>query len=184
MQQLEILDKHLRTTRPDFYAQLNDPLTDEEIQALEEQYKVTLPDDLKALYKWKNGQKDDCYEALVNNSMFISLEVALEIAEECTSMIGLDFEIENWWNQHWIPMFNNGSNDYLCYDMGGTFTGITGQILEFWHADNDRNVIAPTLESFIAVVNRYYETTNPAEFDEFFTLKENIDGFPKKFIVE
>jgi hypothetical protein len=32
----------------------------------------------------------------VNNSMFIPLEEALEIAQELTGMIGTDFEMENW----------------------------------------------------------------------------------------
>lgn len=97
-------------------------------------------------------------------------------------MIGFDFEIENWWNAKWIPLFHNGGGDYICYDCEGTFTGNAGQIIEFWHADNDRNIIAPNLEAFLFQLNSYFEKNETAAFDEYFEV-ENIEGYPKKFIV-
>jgi cell wall assembly regulator SMI1 len=182
--QLEALNKHLQTARPGFYVQLNEPLSTAEINALEEKLNVKLPIDLRTLYQWKNGQNNNCYGSFVNNSMFMPLQEALESAAESTSMIGFDFEIENWWNAQWIPVFQNGGGDQICYDMGGTFTGQPGQLIEFWHADNYRKVIAPNLESFLTLINRYYATTAPAAFDEFFSLEEEIEGFPKRFLVE
>jgi cell wall assembly regulator SMI1 len=181
-QQLIILDKHLRTSRPDFYTELNDPLSDAEINALEQKYNRSLPADLRTLYKWKNGH--NTFTSFVNNSYFIPLQEALESAADLTSMIGSDFEIENWWNQHWIPLFNNGATNYICYDMGGIFTGEPGQLIEYWNKDNDRNVIFPNLESFIEAINRFYENTSPDSFDEFFSLEINPEGFPKRFIVD
>lgn len=177
------LDENLSTLRPEFYASLQQPLADIEINSLEEKHKMQIPSDLRAFYKWKNGQVDNCYESFVNNSMFIPLEQALAIATELTSMIGYDFEIENWWNEKWIPIFHNGGGDYICYDLGGLFTGQRGQLLEFWHADNDRNVIAPNLETFIYKINYFYATRQKQDFDEYFQI-ENIDGYPQEFIVE
>ena len=180
---IQKLDKHLSTLRPEYYLSLKKPLDDNEIDSLEEKYKIKIPSDLRILYKWKNGQDDNCYDAFVNNSTFIPLDQALETATENNSMIGLDFEIENWWNEKWIPIFHNGGGDYICYDFGGLFTGQQGQLIEFWHADNDRNVIAPTLEAFISKLTYYYDTKSKADFDEYFEV-ENIDGYPNKFIVE
>lgn len=176
------LDQHLAALRPEFYASLRQPLSDDEIDSLEEKYKIKIPVELRTLYKWKNGQDDSCYEAFVNNSAFIPLDQALDIRTENTSMIGFDFEIENWWNEKWIPIFHNGGGDYICYDMGGLFTGQQGQLIEFWHADPDRNVISPSLEAFISKLNDYYTTKSQDEFDEYFEI-ENLDDYPKKFIV-
>lgn len=180
---IQKLNNHLSASRPEFYASLQPPLDDKAIALLEEKYKLTIPNDLRLLYQWKNGQADDCFEAFVNNSTFIPLEEVLDTAAENTSMIGLDFEIENWWNENWIPIFHNGGGDYICYDRGGIFTGQQGQLIKFWHADNDRNVIAPSLEAFLNQIVVFYETRSGDTFDAYFQV-ENIDGFPKKFIVE
>lgn len=177
------LNNRLSASRPEFYASLQPPLHDNAIALLEEKYKVEILNDLRALYQWKNGQAADCFDAFVNNSMFIPLEEALGTAAENTSMIGLDFEIDNWWNENWIPVFHNGGGDYICYDRGGIFTGQSGQLIEFWHADNDRNVIAPSLETFLSQIACFYETKSSNEFDEYFEV-ESMEGFPKKFILE
>ena len=180
---IEKLDRQLAGLRPEYYQELKPSLSDLEIQNLQEQYKIRLPEDLKTLYKWKNGQNQNCYESFVNNSMFVSLEDALDTAAELTSMIGSDFEIENWWNENWIPVFHNGGGDYICLDCEGTFTKNPGQLIEFWHADEDRNVIAPSLKFFISQIVKHYEETNPQDFDEYFEI-ENIDNFPLVFTVE
>ena len=103
-------------------------------------------------------------------------------AAENTSMIGFDFDIENWWNEKWIPIFHNGAGDYICLDTGGIFTGREGQLIEFWHADKDRNIIAPTLELLLSKLNHYYETIQPKDFDEYFTT-ESLKDYPKRYKV-
>jgi cell wall assembly regulator SMI1 len=176
------LDNQLKELRPNYYQKFEAPLNKGEIELLEDKYKIQIPDDLKELYKWKNGQAMICNEAFVNNSMFMSLEDVLESAEEFTSMIGSDFEIENWWNENWLPIFGNGGGSYICYDLGGIFTGNKGQLIEYWKGDNDRNVIAPNLETFISQLVKYYDNNKPEDFDEYFHIKKS-EGFPKTFIV-
>jgi cell wall assembly regulator SMI1 len=183
MSQLQTLSSLLQTKRPEYYNQLNAPLTDADIDALEKKYQVQIPTNLRELYKWKNGQGDNCFEAFVNNSMFISLEEALETAMENNDMIGVDFDVEDWWNDKWIPIFHSGGGDYICYDCGGIFTGLHGQLIEFWHADSDRNIIAPSLDAFTESLIRYYQNTPKEAFDEFFEM-EPIKGYPKRFSLE
>lgn len=180
--EINILDQHLSRLRPEFYKNLLPPLQALEIQELEQQYQMNLPEDLKNLYSWKNGQSISSFDSFVNNSTFLSLQEALEIAAELTGMIGYDFEIENWWNRNWIPLFHNGGGDYICYDLEGLFTGNAGQLITFWHADADRDVIAPTLEEFLKAINRYYELTPVTSYDEFFEADE-IEGYPIRFEV-
>ncbi|SEW52708.1 SMI1/KNR4 family protein [Chitinophaga arvensicola] len=177
------LDQQLRQTRPAYYASLQEGLTEDAIQALENQYQRQLPDDLKQLYKWKNGQADDNYDAFLNNSLFVPLEQALDTAAENISMIGSDFEVANWWHAGWIPLFHNGGGDYICYDTTGVFTGTTGQLIEFWHADDDRNVIAPSLAALLEQISQYYATTPPASFDEYFEVND-LPGYPQRFKAE
>lgn len=175
---LKTLDNHLRTKRPDYYQQLRPPLTDLQIADLEKKYKVKLPASVRLLYKWKNGQNGD--ERFVNNCAFMPLSDALESHAMLTGMIGSDFEIKNWWNENWIPLFENGGGDNICVDIAGIFTGSPGQLIDFWHDSPRRNVIAPSLEAFLATLNEYYAETKPEDFDEFFIIK-TIDGYPKRF---
>jgi cell wall assembly regulator SMI1 len=182
-QDIEALDELLRKHRSQYYAQLNTPLTATEISALEAKYEVRIPAEVIALYSWKDGQDYDCSDAFVNNSMFIPLEAVLATAHEFNGMIGTDFEAENWWNENWFPIFHNGGGDYICYDSEGTFTGERGQLIEFWHADADRNVIAPSLGAFLEKLVSYYQNTPPSEFDEYFEIG-STDGYPKSFVVE
>ncbi len=178
---LEKLDLNLKTLRPEYYSELNKPLNDFEIDILEEKFQIKLPTNIRKLYKWRNGQKQNCYLALVNNSIFLPLEQSLEISKYNTSLIGHDFDIENWWNEKWIPLFHNGNGDYICFDQEGIFTGHSGQLIEFWHADNDRNVISPSLDIFIQTLNVFLESNDI--FDEFFSLKKKIENYPKRFKV-
>lgn len=174
------LDHQLSALRPEYYQMLKEPLNIRRIYYLQKKYKVKVPADIKALYKWKNGQLEDCYDAFVNNAMFIPLSEALETAAEFTAMIGSDFDQENWWHNQWIPLFHNGGGDYICYDCGGLFTGQAGQLIVFRHDVPDRHVIAPTLSSFVSKLTEFYDTNVPAYFDEYFHIG-NIPGFPKKF---
>ncbi len=177
---LQELDFNIKRIRPDFYNSLKNSLGEVYIQNLEKRYEKRIPEDLKALYQWKNGQESSSYDAFVNNSMFMPLEEALDTAAELTSMIGTDFEMENWWNCHWIPIFHNGGGSYICYDLEGTFTGNKGQILEFWNRDTDRNIIASSLENFLKQLNNYYKEQSAESIDEFLTI--NVEnGFPVRF---
>ncbi|WP_312285623.1 SMI1/KNR4 family protein [Chryseobacterium gleum] len=177
---LQELDIHLKRIRPDFYTSLQDSLGEKAINKMEEKYNMQIPQDLKALYLWKNGQESSSYDAFVNNSVFMPLEQALDTAQELTSMIGTDFDIENWWNRHWIPIFHNGGGSYICYDTEGIFTGNKGQILEFWNRDADRNVIASSLESFLKQLNDYYKGLSADDTDEFIAV-EKENGYPLNF---
>ncbi len=181
--EIDKLDINLKEKRPDYYNKLQKPLSEQEISTLEAKYNRVLPPDLKELYLWKNGQSQDCYQAFVNNSMFEPLEVVLSENQEFTEMIGYDFEIENWWNEHWLPIFSNGGGSYICYDLNGAFTGQKGQLVEYWKGDNDRPVIAPSLSDFLNSLNQYYKKTSEDDFDGYFDISESIIQWKKEFIV-
>ncbi len=182
--QLSKLNIHLKKNRPEYYNKLQYPLSEKEISELENKYNVILPLDLKELYKWKNGQRQDSYDAFVNNCMFEPLEIVLSGNKEFTEMIGYDFEIENWWNENWLPIFSNGGGSYICYDLKGIFTEKKGQLIEYWKDDNDRSVIAPSLTDYIKKLNQYYDNTPSDNFDEYFDISKDIAEWKKEFIVD
>ena len=95
----------------------------------------------------------------------------------------LRFEIENWWNENWLPIFSNGGGNYICYDVKGVFTKQKGQLVEYWNKNNDRNVITPTLTTFLRSLNQYYEKTSINNFDEYFDISEDLIEWKKEFIV-
>ncbi|NLR81383.1 SMI1/KNR4 family protein [Chitinophaga eiseniae] len=182
-EQLALLEQYLEAQRPDLLADLNPALTPGDIKALEQKYNCVIPAPVAALYQWRNGQSFKSFDAFVNNSTFVPLEDAMDTMVELTGMIGTDFQIDNWWHAGWWPLFHNGGGDYICYDAHGLFTGQAGQLLEFWHADNDRPVIAPDLVSLIAALNQYYAAAPSDNEDEFFEITSPA-GYPKKFRVK
>lgn len=178
---LNLLSSFINEKRPSYFSALQPGLSLYQIQDVESKFKCFLPKSLKLLYQWKNGQREDNSEAFINNAMFLPLEEALETAAELTSMIETDFEMENWWHPAWIPIFHNGSGSYICYDTKGIFTGIRGQIIEFWKEDPDRNVIAPHLESLLKSLIHLYSSSKT--LDEFMIIKNNRN-YPKRFIAK
>ncbi|MCU0436423.1 MAG: SMI1/KNR4 family protein [Raineya sp.] len=178
---LQKLENNLALKRTVFYHKLQKGVEISEIEKLEKQWNKVLPDDLKKLYLWRNGQPEQVYEAFVNNSMMIPLQQALEIAQNLTAMIGKDFDRENWWHQSWIPLFHNGGGDYIGYDLEGVFTGQKGQILKHYHNYEVRNVLASSLEVFLEALNTLYEKTPSEELDEYVEI--SVAGYPKRFKV-
>jgi cell wall assembly regulator SMI1 len=178
---IEKVDQYLKTNRPEYYAILNPPLTNEGITLLEEEYRIKLPADLRALYKWKNGHEEIYFDQnFIDNFQFFSLDVSLRDARELTEMIGLDFTRENWWNKHWVPFLMRGSDCY-CYDMEGTFTGNKGQIIEFVHDDGWRPVVAPNLTAFLEHIIISWPNNTCTGFDDGQVQMDYIAGYPLEF---
>lgn len=177
------IDATLKKRKPEVYASLNAPLTEAQISALEAKHKIVLPADLRVLYLWKNGQNlDGDYGSFFGNKTFLSLEQALEIRDELNASLfaqnrEVEFETPNWWNKDWIPVFENGGGDYLCYDPVGVFTNKPGQMLDYYHNEYYRSVNAPTLQLFLEAIQRVFEKKYEDEWD---SLKE-IGEYPKSY---
>ena len=178
---LENIDQYLKTNRPEYYAILNPPLSDEDVSELEEKYNIKLPADLRALYQWKNGHSEEHFlENFIDLNQFFSLEISLNSANDLTGMIGLDFTRENWWNKNWIPILTADS-DHFCYDLEGTFTGNKGQIIRFIHDDSWRPVAAPDLTAFLENVLVSLPNNICTGYDDGQVDMEYIAGYPLDF---
>lgn len=155
---IQQLDSHLKQNAPELYSTLKPPLTNAQIDALETQYSIKLPADVREIYLWKNGQDEESYKSLYGNKTFLSLEQAIEardfLNEELFAKTPEDqFKIKNWWNKDWIPLFYNGGGDYVCYDPMGIFTNKPGQIIDYYHDAYYRMVSAPSLAAHLQAVS-------------------------------
>jgi cell wall assembly regulator SMI1 len=178
------LDSRLSEVRPDYYKKLNQGISDETLNLLEEKYNRKIPVEMKYLYKWKNGQQG--YRSFVNNSCFLPLETVLKNAEELNKMIGKDFQQKNWWNENWLLIFENGNGSGMGIDLEGVFTNQPYQIIEFWAKNSIRRVLYPNLETLLQKIIEMYEN-EAEELTDPFALEDYTQfpsGFPLKFDVK
>jgi cell wall assembly regulator SMI1 len=184
------LDEWLKRNRSSYYAQLLPGASDEEIQRLEQLVGLPLPESIKSLYRWRNGQTPGCFEAFHDNKMFLNLQDIAETWAMLKELLeGGDFEIQNWWRIGWVPLMHDGAGNYLCLDLEGTFTGRKGQILEFWHDDHDRDVLYPSAADYLETLVECFERQSWQEDEEFWSIdKEFITchnpGYPQRISLE
>jgi len=184
--ELKKLDNNLQEKRPAYYKDLQKPLSEQEIADLEAKYNISLSADIKELYLWKNGQNGGCRKSFVYGYGFLPLEDVFYSNKEITEDTE-DFDEKNWWNENWLPVFDSMSEDYICYDTKGVFTGKEGQLLWFFHNDGDRSVIAPSLRDFLSGLNQYYEKKPVSFFEDegdYIDISEEISHWKKEFTAE
>lgn len=134
-------DSWLRRERSDYYGGLAPGCTDDAIAGYEQAIGFQLPPALRGLWRWKGGSDA---EALVHNHAFISLDESREIKLDLDGMIGTDFEDPEWWKRSWIPFTRSWGGDSYCVDL------IDGRVIDFWHDEPTRNVLAPSFEAWFA----------------------------------
>jgi cell wall assembly regulator SMI1 len=146
----------------DFEQSLNLQLgaNEEDFQLLESVLGVKLPEEMKELYRVHNGQD---WKVGVNPFVRnLTLSPISEIIDNWSFLQeefdpdDIEPEIDNeikpaLWNPKWIPIATNGGGDYLCVDTDPSITGVTGQVLYFWHDWGSRSIKAKSLFDFIEI---------------------------------
>ncbi|WBU60745.1 SMI1/KNR4 family protein [Paracoccus albus] len=169
---LSELDMLLKSKHPELAASLRPPQSAEQIERMEARYQIVLPDEVRTLYLWHDGQDPTGFTTFANNMAFQPLSELLQTKAEFDSMIGYDFHLKNWWHQAWLPLFHNGGGDYLVVDPQGIHTGDANQLLAFYHDDKYRPIIAKDLTTFFKAVLDYYDKTSTEDMDEFHIIDD------------
>jgi cell wall assembly regulator SMI1 len=143
------LDQWLAANRPDYYAMLPPGVTEAELDDFEREFSLRLPEAYRLLYRWRNGQAQDCTDTLVQNFMFASLADVRESKQLLDGMIGFDFEDPRWWRRSWVPFLANGSGDHLCVNLEAQDGGTPGQVRVFYHDSERRPLRAMSLEAWL-----------------------------------
>lgn len=174
----ERIEAWLKTNQPSFLETFNPPATPAQIEVLEIAIGVELPAALKELYLAHDGQNEGTF---VGNRRLLSLREIEESWQSWTELLeGGDFDDREaetdgsvrpvWWDTKWIPFAENGAGDALCIDLNPIGSGKVGQIIEVWHADSDRSLIADNFEGWLVGVVDDLENGN-------ITYEEDYGGF-------
>ena len=145
------MDCWLRDNRPAYYATLQPPADDIDLDQFENRFSIKLPTEFRSLYKWRNGQDllANNFDVLVGNQSLMPLENIADTKEMLDGMIGFDFEDPKWWRRGWIPFLANGGGDHLCLDIAAEDGGQPGQLISFWHDWDQRSVEFPNITGWL-----------------------------------
>jgi cell wall assembly regulator SMI1 len=120
-----------------------------------------LPDALRTLLAWHNGQSDDCparFEQdwiLLDSGRVAAAKREVDAAAPATG-----------WQPDWIPFLDNDAGDYVCMDAGAP--GVP--VREFWQDRKEHPVTAPNLavwlEGVVSAMERgeYHEDPERGSF--------------------
>ncbi|MEM8672009.1 MAG: SMI1/KNR4 family protein [Planctomycetota bacterium] len=144
------MDKWLRNNRSDYYGSLLPGATDVAFAEFESKFSLRLPNEFRSFYRWRNGQPASELASFQDNLMFTPLNDVAEIKDTLDGMIGNDFEDPEWWRRGWVPFLASGSGDHLCIDLVAEDGGTPGQLISFWHDDEERDVEFPSLADWLS----------------------------------
>ncbi len=159
---LSRLEKWLHQHRRRYVEGLQPGASAGELDATQAALGVPLPQDLRKLLAWHNGQSGDFIGHLENNWDLMS---AHRIVEAKRELDGSERE-QTGWQPAWVPFLEDDAGNYLVLDTSLTL----GPVREFWQGNPDHAVIAPSLaawlEQFVAAVEqgRYHEDPERGTF--------------------
>lgn len=139
----------------------NPPASLEELAQAEHTLGIHFPEAVSLSYLRHNGQ-NSASACLLAGWKWLTLE---EVCEEWAAWqdildSGALEELENegdpqkiqsdWWHPGWIPLTASGNGDHCCLDLAPGPAGQVGQIIEVWHDDSLRNLLAPDFAQWLA----------------------------------
>lgn len=159
---LSRLEKWLHQHRRRYLEGLLPGASAQELDVTQAALGVPLPQDLRALLSWHNGQNGDFIGHLENNWDLMS---AGRIVEAKRELDGSD-RAQTGWQPAWLPFLEDDDGNYLVLDTSQP----AGPVREFWQGNPDHSVAAPSLaawlEQFVGAVEqgRYHEDPERGTF--------------------
>jgi cell wall assembly regulator SMI1 len=152
------LGRWLQQHRRDFAEGLHPGAKPEELDALQARLGRPLPDSLRTLLAWHNGQKEEVMGGFEQDWRLMSTE---EIARARQ-----DLEAAGGSQPAWIPVFEDGNGDYLFVDTSSP----AAPVRAYWAGRPDQPQAAPSLEAwfqdFVSAVEsgQYHEEAERGTF--------------------
>ncbi|HEV2818147.1 MAG TPA: SMI1/KNR4 family protein [Allosphingosinicella sp.] len=163
---------YLATLGADVRAQLNPPAGEARIAAAEAEIGFAFPGDLRALYRFADGQQAPeavrgTTASLFGGYHFASLDQAMIEYRSWKSVYddaGADFAATyNWttaragdpvyadyWRPGWFPFATDSGGNAYAVDLSPPPGGAYGQIILIGRDEDERRVLAPSLTAFLA----------------------------------
>lgn len=133
------LDQWLNDQRERFQQALQPGATAAQCDALAAEAGKPLPEELRALLMWHNGQNPDVPGAFEENWVLMSTEEIADAKKE------LDEHPHEGWQKNWLPFLDDDNGDYRCLDLGSPGC----PVLECWRGRADHPVVAPSLSAWL-----------------------------------
>jgi cell wall assembly regulator SMI1 len=176
---------------PELIDSLNNGATDDMIFDAEEKMGIRFPNDFVESLKIHNGQKDDFYPGLIGGHQLLSVDEIVAEWQMWTNQLDkgvfydwdeLNFntnkvKTDQWWRTKWIPIACR-RNDNYCLDLDPSADGNQGQVIEFLHEYENREVVGASYkECFKEMVENLENGTFYLQEDEEGDLEFNFRGF-------
>ncbi len=150
---------------------LNPGASSAEIDEIERFLQIQLPEDVREFYRICNGQHTKTCAMLPRFYYLLSLREMREQWELEMRVLAEDPQLSEevpfdqyseivqsaspkvracYWHVKWIPIAYCLTGDLYCVDLAPTAQGQHGQIIEFWHDADTRDLIAPSLSDFLS----------------------------------
>ena len=160
---LQRLDHWLAAHRPGFHKGLLPGASPADLEALQKAIGLPLPEELKTLLQWHNGQSKDL--AVGRFEQDWSLMSTADIAATKQELDGGD-AAQSGWQRAWIPWLDDDNDDYMCLDTSQHHNPVRA----FWQGQHEHPIVASSLtawfQGFISALERgeYHEDPERGTF--------------------
>ena len=137
---LSRLENWLSKHRPRFVPALRPGASPAQFEALQSELGCPLPDELRTLLTWHNGQDEAVPGALEQNWVLLSTDQIAAAKKE------MDADPADGWQPSWVPFLDDDAGNCLCLD-----TGRPGPpVIDCWLGRPQHDVVAPSLTAWMA----------------------------------
>jgi cell wall assembly regulator SMI1 len=137
---LKKIDAWLAKHRKRMHDALHPGATPRELDALQSEVGESLPEEMRTLLAWHNGQSVDVPGGLEEDWRLLGTEQVAKAKKE------LDGELVPGWNHDWLPVLHDGQGNYLVLDP----TGSGVPLLDCWQGRAEHDRIADSLTKWAA----------------------------------
>lgn len=184
---MERLEKWLQANLPEVYDDLAPGCSEADLAAFEEDIGTPLPEGFKTLYRLHDGQRGAIHTGPFFGLDFLSLAQARqhwqswkEVVAECSpeDMKGASMFSKSakpdavqaiYANTLWIPFAYDHGGNHLGVDLDPGARGTLGQVINFGRDEDEKFVVATSIEAFLAWLVEQFESGNAA-------IREEDDG--------
>lgn len=190
LSQLELV---LKNKAPQILTNLQPGLSAEKISELERQSGIQLPDEIKALYRWRNGFRLDRINSggfrvagPLPGHYFLPLDEALQVPNTISNQVAnaasaqrAAFNVLAGYTKSWITLFDDGAGDGYFFDPkrkpleGAVFYHFTEEN-QFVFFPSAKNLFAGMVKCYQQDAFVWKEETNGASLNEDFNATQKI----------
>jgi cell wall assembly regulator SMI1 len=180
------LEAVLKTNAPYVSTNLRPGISQTEISKLEQRYHVQLPEEIKALYLWRNGTASNTNHWInfIPIHRFMPLEESLEtraaLAPEKASLFQrLVYHVFVSHRESWICLFDDGSGNGYWFDPkrkpseGAIFCNVTEEA-SYTFFPSPKNMMAGVAACYEQNAFHTKKNSSPPELDEDFAEAQTI----------